>query len=72
MTAMTELQENDLPELSPGERRSRNWLAALFVFLVFFASVVLLCGVLSLVFPESGIPFLWMAFPIGPQPVPLP
>jgi len=45
---------------------------ALFIFLIVFATVVLLCGVLSLVFPDSGIPFLWMAFPIGPQPVPLP
>jgi len=72
MAAITNLSEDTLPELSPHERRSRNWLMALFIFLIVFATVVLTCGVLSLVFPDSGIPFLWMAFPIGPQPVPLP
>jgi len=66
------LSDTEQTELSPSERRSRNWLLALFIFLIVFATVVLLCGVLSLVFPDSGIPFLWMAFPIGPQPVPLP
>ncbi len=72
---MAELSESalpELPELSPSERRSRNGLLALFIFLIVFATIVLLCGVLSLVFPDAGIPFIWMAFPIGPQPVPLP
>jgi len=69
---MAELSESALPELSPSERRSRNGLLALFIFLIVFATIVLACGVLSLVFPDAGIPFIWMAFPIGPQPVPLP
>jgi len=70
MTAATEMTE--LPELSPKERRSRNWLVALFVVLAVFASVVLVCGVLSRIYPDSGIPFIFMAFQVGPQPIPLP
>jgi len=62
----------EMPELSRQERRARNRFVALFVVLAVFATVVLVCGVLSLVFPDSGIPFIWMAFPIGPQPAPIP
>jgi len=54
------------------ERRARNWLLALFVVLAVLAVTVLVCGVLSLIFPDAGIPFIWMAFPIGPQPAPIP
>lgn len=67
MTTVTEM-----PELSAKERRSRNWLVALFVALVFFATVVLVCGVLSRIYPDSGIPFIWIAFPVGPQAAPIP
>jgi len=70
MTIASKIPE--LAELSPKERRSRNWLVALFVFLLVFAAVVLVCGVLSRVYPDSGIPFIWMAFPVGPQPAPIP
>jgi len=70
MTAATEMSE--LPELSPKERRSRNWFVALFVFLAVSAAVVLVCGILSRIYPDSGIPFIFMAFQIGPQPVPIP
>jgi len=70
MTIAREIPE--LAELSPKERRSRNWLVALFVFLLVFAAVVLVCGVLSRIYPDSGIPFIWMAFPVGPQPAPIP
>jgi len=70
MTAATEMSE--LPELSPKERRSRNWFVALFVFLAVSATVVLVCGILSRIYPDSGIPFIFMAFQIGPQPVPIP
>jgi len=70
MTATVEMPE--LPELSPKERRARNWLVALFVFLAVSATVVLACGVLSRIYPDSGIPFIFMAFQIGPQPVPIP
>jgi len=70
MTAATEMSE--LPELSPKERRSRNWLVALFVFLAVFAAVVLVCGVLARIFPDSGIPFIFMAFQVGPQAPPIP
>jgi len=70
MAATTEMSK--LPELSPRERRSRNWFVALFVFLAVFATVVLVCGVLSRIYPDSGIPFIFMAFQIGPQPFPIP
>jgi len=70
MTATTEMSE--LPELSPKERRSRNWFVALFVFLAVAATVVLVCGILSRIYPDSGIPFIFMAFQIGPQPIPIP
>jgi len=67
MTAATEM-----PELSPKERRARNWLVVLFVALAVFAAVVLVCGVLSRIYPDSGIPFIWIAFPVGPQAAPIP
>ena len=67
MEAVTEL-----PELSPRERRARNRFIALFVVLAVLAVVVLVCGVLSIIYPDAGIPFFWMAFPIGPQPAPIP
>jgi len=70
MTIASDIPE--LAELSPKERRSRNWLVALFIFLLVFAAVVLVCGVLSRIYPDSGIPFIWMAFPVGPQPAPIP
>jgi nitrate reductase NapE component len=70
MAATTGMSE--LPELSPKERRARNWLVFLFVSLAVFASVILVCSVLSRIFPDSGIPFLFIAFQIGPQPIPLP
>jgi len=70
MDVATEM--SDLSELSPKERRARNWLVALFAVLAISASIVLVCGLLSLIFPDSGIPFIWMAFPLGPQPAPIP
>jgi len=54
------------------ERRARNRLAALFVALAAVALVILVCGVLSMIYPDAGIPFFWMAFPVGPQPPPIP
>jgi len=66
------IEMSELPELSRKERRSRNWMVALFVFLLVSAIFVLACGILSRVFPDSGIPFIWIAFPIGPQPAPIP
>jgi len=62
----------ELPELSPSERRARNRFVALFVVLAVLATIVLVCGVLSLIYPDAGIPFFWMVFPIGPQPAPIP
>jgi fatty acid desaturase len=60
-----------MSDLDRRERRARNRFIALFVALAVVALVVLVCGVLSFIYPDSGIPFFWMAFPIGPQPVPI-
>jgi len=35
------------------------------------AAMLALTGVLALVFPDLGIPFIWMAFPVGPQAPPI-
>jgi hypothetical protein len=63
---------SELSGLSCSERRARNRFVLLFVVLAVFATVVLVCGVLSIIYPDSGIPFIWMAFPVGPQPAPIP
>jgi len=70
MDVATEMSK--LPELSPRERRARNWLVALFIFLAVSATVILVCGVLSRIYPDSGIPLIFTAFQIGPQPAPIP
>jgi len=61
-----------MSETDSRDRKRRNPFVALFVILAVLAAIVLVSGVLSLVFPESGIPFLWVTFPIGPQPAPIP
>jgi len=62
----------EVSELDRRERRARNRFIALFVVLAVFALVVLVSSVLSLIYPDSGIPFIWMAFQMGPQPPPIP
>ncbi len=44
----------------------------LLIVVSILALTVLVSGVMALVFPDSGFPFLWVAFPIGPQPAPIP
>ncbi len=63
---------NEMPGLNRRERNARNWFAVLFVFLSVSAAVVLVCGLLSLIYPNAGIPFIWVAFPVGPIPAPIP
>jgi len=55
-------------------RKLKNWnrFTVLFAVIALLATTVLVLGIGSLIFPDAGIPFVWMAFPIGPQPVPLP
>jgi cytochrome b561 len=62
---------SEVSELDRRERWARNGFVALFVGLIVTALVVLTCGILSIVYPDAGIPFFWMAFPVGPQPVPM-
>ncbi len=58
-------------ELGRGERRARNRFVALFVVVSILALLVLVSGIMSMVYPDSGIPFFWMAFPVGPQGPPM-
>ncbi|MDT8376521.1 MAG: hypothetical protein RQ867_07245 [Mariprofundaceae bacterium] len=59
-------------ELDRSERRARNRLIALFVGVSVLALVVLVTGMLAMIYPDSGIPFFWVAFPVGPQGAPIP
>lgn len=63
---------NEAPELDRREQRARNRFVALFVVVSALALVVLISGTLSMIYPDSGIPFFWMAFPVGPQGPPIP
>jgi len=58
--------------LGRGEHKKWNPYTVLFVVVAVLALVVLVTGIASLIFPDAGIPFLWIAFPIGPQPAPIP
>ncbi|HED12956.1 MAG TPA: hypothetical protein ENI62_04765 [Gammaproteobacteria bacterium] len=57
---------------SPKGTRSWNSFMVLFVVISVLAGAVLIMGIGALVFPDAGIPFVWVAFPVGPQPAPIP
>jgi len=64
---------HELSEMSsPKGMKSWNSFTVLFVVVAFLAATVLVMGIASMVFPDAGIPLIWVAFPIGPQPVPIP
>lgn len=58
-------------DLDRSERRARNRFVALFVVVSILALCVLVSGIMQIVYPDSGIPFFWMAFPVGPQGPPI-
>jgi len=61
-----------LPDLKKHkERKKWNPLTLLFIFICVTAFVMLVTDLAALIFPGLGIPFLWIAFPIGPQPPPV-
>jgi hypothetical protein len=53
-------------------RSEWNLVKIVFIVVSALAAVYFVTSVLALIFPGHGIPFLWMAFPLGPQPPPLP
>lgn len=64
---------HDISEMSLSRGvKSWNWFTVLFAVIAVLSSTVLVLGITSLVFPDAGIPLVWVAFPIGPQPVPIP
>lgn len=47
-------------------------MKVLFIVVSVLALYMFVAGTASLIFPELGIPIWWIAFQIGPMPVPLP
>jgi len=56
----------------PGARSEWSLFKIAFIVLCVFVGLYIVTNVLALVFPGLGIPFIWTAFPIGPQPPPIP
>jgi len=48
-----------------------NAVSVVIVSVFVLAAVVLVCGLISIIFPESGIPLFWVVFPVGPQAAPI-
>lgn len=46
-------------------------MMVVFVVVSVIAGLYFFISVAALVFPDSGIPFMWAAFPIGPQGPPV-
>lgn len=51
--------------------RERNMLRVFIISVFVLAGLYFVVGVMSLIFPELGIPMMWMAFPIGPAGPPI-
>lgn len=49
------------------QRPERNPVKIVFIVVSVLAALYFVTGVMSLVFPEWGIPFIYMAFPVGPS-----
>ncbi len=62
---------SELSELDRNERRARNRFVALFVVVSAMALLVLVSGIVQIIYPDLGIPFIWVAFPVGPQGPPM-
>ena len=53
------------------KRKEFNPMTVVFVIVSLLAATVFFSGLISIIFPESGVPFLWVVFPVGPQAVPV-
>jgi hypothetical protein len=58
-------------ETAPVSRPGMHLAKIAFIVFSVLVGLYFVAGVLSLAFPESGIPFVWVAFPIGPQSPPV-
>ena len=58
-------------EINQEKRSKFNSMTAVFVIVSVLAATVFFSGLISIIFPESGIPFLWVVFPVGPQAAPI-
>jgi hypothetical protein len=58
-------------ESGHGTWRERNMLRVFIISVFVLAGLYFVVGVMSLIFPELGIPMMWMAFPIGPAGPPI-
>ena len=59
-------------ELRQEKHSKINAVSVVVVSVCVLAAVVFFSGLISIIFPESGVPFLWMVFPVGPQAAPIP
>jgi len=59
-------------EMAPASGSQKSLAKIAFIVFSILVGLYLVTGVLSVAFPESGIPFVWVAFPIGPQSPPVP
>lgn len=53
-------------------RKRWNAMTLVFIAVSVLALLVLISGLMAFIFPESGFPMLWVAFPVGPQSAPIP
>lgn len=51
--------------------RERNMLRIVIIGVFILAGLYFVAGVMALVFPELGIPMMWVAFPVGPAGPPI-
>lgn len=58
-------------EVDQEPRSERNPMMVVFIIVSVIAGLYFVISVAALVFPNSGIPFMWAAFPIGPQGPPI-
>ena len=58
-------------EINQEKHSKFNSMTAVFVIVSVLAATVFFSGLISIIFPESGIPFLWVVFPVGPQAAPI-
>jgi hypothetical protein len=58
-------------ETDKGAQSERNPVKIVFIVVAVLTSLYFITSMTALIFPESGIPFVWTAFPIAPQGPPI-